>query len=141
MAPIRTGLIGLAATATPSILGAWGVMAHLRSIQGLPDDYELVAVANSSVESAQRSIDFHKLHATVKAYGSPEEIAADPNVELVVVSVAVSRHFFLAKPALEHKKAVFVEWPLGASLKEAEDMVKLASANGVKTMVGVQGRQ
>lgn len=110
MPPTRVGIIGLNSTSEGSILGAWGVQAHLRSLQGLPGLYEIVAVANSTVESSQKSIDFHKLPATTKAYGSPEDIAADPNVELVVVSVEVRKHYQLAMPALKHKKAVFVEW-------------------------------
>lgn len=140
MAPIRVGLIGLAAKDSAGMTGVWGVNAHLRSIQGLSEDYELVAVCNSSVESAQRSIEFHKLPAKTKAYGNPEDIAADPNVDLVVVSVEVTKHNFLTNPALHHKKSVFVEWPLGASVAEAEQVTKLAAENGVKTIVGLQGR-
>ena len=139
MPPIRVGLIGLAATTDISLTGAWGVNAHLRSIQCL-DDYELVAVANSSVESAQKSIDYHELPSSTKAYGSPEDIAADPNVDLVVVSVSVSKHYELAKPAIQHKKDIFVEWPLAASPALAEELTNLATANGVRTIVGLQGR-
>ncbi|KAF4629044.1 hypothetical protein G7Y89_g9105 [Cudoniella acicularis] len=143
MAPIRVGMIGLSvATETSGVgaLGSWGVNAHLRSIQGLSDEYEIVAVANSTVESAQRSIEFHKLPENTKAYGNPEDIAADPNVDLIVISVEVRKHHLLAIPALKHKKSVFVEWPLGANLAQAEELTKLASANGVKNMVGLQGR-
>jgi predicted dehydrogenase len=140
MPPIRVGIIGLAATLDYAITGAWGVIAHLRSIQALSEEYEIVAVANSSVESAQRSIEFHKLPATTKAYGNPDDISADPNVDLVVVSVKVSDHLHLTKPALENQKSVFVEWPLGASVAEAEELTKLAAARGVKTIVGLQAR-
>lgn len=140
MAPIRVGLIGLGTSSAIAITGAWGVNGHLRPIQGLSEQYEIVAVANSSVESAQRSIEVHKLPTSTKAYGNPEDIAADPNVDLVVVSVEVGKHYFLTMPALKHKKAVFVEWPLAANVGEAEEMTKLASENGVKGMVGLQGR-
>lgn len=140
MAPIRVGIIGLGATMGDTPIGRWGVNAHLRSIEGLPKDYELVAVANSSVESAQRSIDFHKLPPTTKAYGSPKDIAADPNVDLVVVSVNVAKHYELAKPILEHKKDIFVEWPLASNPAQAEELTNLASASGVRNMVGLQGR-
>ncbi len=140
MAPIRVGIIGLAATSNVSMTGSWGVTSHLRSILALSKEYDIVAVANSSVESAQRSIDFHKLPSTTKAYGNPEDIAADPNVDLVVVSVEVTKHAFLVKPAIAHKKALFVEWPLGANVAQAEELTKLAAANSIKTMVGLQSR-
>jgi predicted dehydrogenase len=37
-------------------------------------------------------------------------------------------------------KHAFTEWPLGASLKEAQEMADLARSQGVHTMVGLQGR-
>ncbi len=46
----------------------------------------------------------------------------------------------MAKPALLAKKAVFVEWPLAASLAQAEELATLAKAQGVKTLVGLQAR-
>lgn len=140
MSPIRVGIIGLAATVNYAITGAWGVLAHLHSIQALSEDYEIVAVANSSVESARRSIEFHKLPAKTKAYGDPKDIAADPDVELIIVSVKVSDHLLLTKPALENNKSVFVEWPLGASVAQAEELTQLASAHAGKAMVGLQAR-
>lgn len=43
-------------------------------------------------------------------------------------------------PALHAGKDVFVEWPLGASLAEAEEVTSLAKEKGVKTYVGLQAR-
>jgi predicted dehydrogenase len=97
-------------------------------------------VSNSTVESAQRSIDFHNLGPDVKAYGSSEDLSKDETVDMVVVSVRIGKHYELAKPALEAGKDVFVEWPLGATLTEAEELATLAKEKGVKTMVGLQSR-
>ena len=60
---------------------------------------------------------------------------------MALVSVKVPLHATLIKPQLEAKKDVFVEWPLAANLKEAEELTALAKANGVKTLVGLQARQ
>lgn len=140
MSPIRVGLMGLSATdVTAAQPRNWGVLAHMKPLLDSPN-YELVAVCNSSVESARKSIAFHKLPDTVKAYGSPEDLSNDPDVDLVVVSVHVSKHLMLAKPALLQKKDVFVEWPLGATVEEAEELTQLAKEQGVKTVVGVQFR-
>lgn len=49
-------------------------------------------------------------------------------------------HKQLAMPALHAKKNVFVEWPLGANLAEAEEMAALAKKQGVKTYVCLQAR-
>lgn len=139
MPPIRVGLVGLGPKGTAGFVpGLWSTMSHLPSIQALPG-YELVAVANSTADSARKSIAAHDLPASVKPYGSAEDLANDPDVELVVVSVHVDKHFRLAKPAILAKKDVFVEWPLGASLDESEELTRLAAASGVKTAVGVQG--
>ncbi|KAK1243298.1 hypothetical protein MKX07_003926 [Trichoderma sp. CBMAI-0711] len=139
MAPIKVGIIGLGATGPALGPGAWAVAAHLASFVPSPN-YDIVAVCNSSAESAQRSIDYHKLPATTKAYGRPEDIAADPNVDLVVVSVIVTSHHKVAKPVLLAKKQLFVEWPLAASLKQAEELAQLAKKANVRTIVGTQFR-
>lgn len=49
-------------------------------------------------------------------------------------------HKQLALPALHAKKSVFVEWPLGNGLEEAEELAALAKKQGVKTAVGLQAR-
>lgn len=57
MAPIRVGIVGLrpvppgAATDTLPV-GFWAVKTHLPALKALHEDYEIVAVCNSSVESA-----------------------------------------------------------------------------------------
>jgi predicted dehydrogenase len=77
----------------------------------------------------------------VAAYDNPSAIAKDPNVDIVAVSVNVPEHYKLIVPALEAGKDVFSEWPLARNLSEAEELVKLAKAKGVKTVVGLQARQ
>lgn len=140
MAPTRVGLVGLASFETTDMRPhAWAVVSLLPSFIHSPD-YEIVAVCNSTVESARRAIEIHKLPAATNAYGNPNDIANDPNVDLVAISVVVTKHFLLAEPALLKKKQVFVEWPLGASTQEAQALTDLAHKNNLKTIVGVQGR-
>ncbi|KAI0437428.1 oxidoreductase [Xylaria telfairii] len=142
MAPIRVGIIGLRASDGPvaNLPGFWAANAHLPGLQAMADDYQIVAVCNSSIQSATKAIKQYGLPGSTKAYADPEDLANDPLVDLVVVSVNVGKHFELAKPALEKKKHVFVEWPLGAGLSQAEELSRLADAAGVRTSVGVQAR-
>jgi predicted dehydrogenase len=141
MAPIRVGIIGLT-TVTPSdqgyTPGSWGLV-HLAALSSSPH-YKIVALCNSTAEKARKSIEQNKLDPATKAYGSPEELAQDPDVDLVVVSVHVDKHYSLAKPALLNKKSVFVEFPLSAKYPEVEELVKLAQQGNVKTIVGAQAR-
>ncbi|KAK1580400.1 oxidoreductase family protein [Colletotrichum navitas] len=132
MAPTRVGIIGLSAKDAHGGAGAWAVTAILPSFQNSPE-YEIVALCNSSVEAARRSIEMHKLPSSTKTYGDAEELATTP-------TVAVAKHFELTLPALAAKKRVYVEWPLGASVAEAERLTQLAEASGLKTIVGLQGR-
>ncbi|GKT44957.1 galactose/lactose metabolism regulatory protein gal80 [Colletotrichum spaethianum] len=139
MSPIRVGIVGLSAKGSDMGPGAWATIAILPSFQNSPE-YEIVALCNSSVEAARRSVEMHKLSSSTKAYGDVEKLAKDPDVDLVVVSVVVTKHLELALPAIAAKKQIFVEWPLGASVAEAEELTRLARENGLKTIVGLQGR-
>ncbi|KAI4099116.1 MAG: hypothetical protein L6R37_006109 [Teloschistes peruensis] len=137
MAPIRVGIIGLSADPT-----AWATLAHVGPIKEpspLAKDFQLTALATSSPESAKAAAKAHGLPEE-KAYSNGEDIAKDPDVDLVVVSVKVPMHKQLMMPALHAGKDVFVEWPLGASLAEAEEVTSLAKEKGVKTYVGLQAR-
>ncbi|KAL9583314.1 MAG: hypothetical protein Q9203_005132, partial [Teloschistes exilis] len=137
MAPIRVGIIGLSADPT-----AWATLAHVGPIKEpspLAKDFQLTALATSNPESAKAAAKAHGLPEE-KGYSNAEDIAKDPDVDLVVVSVKVPMHKQLMMPALHAGKDVFVEWPLGASLAEAEEVARLAKEKGVKTYVGLQAR-
>jgi predicted dehydrogenase len=137
MAPIRIGLIGLNANIKPgSFGGQWGII-HLAALKASPH-YQLVAICNSSVESAKRAIATHELGEHIRAYGSPEDIAADPEVDMIAVSVHVDRHYELAKPAILAGKNVFIEYPLASNMEQMEELQRLAHEKGVKVVVGAQ---
>lgn len=97
MPPIRVGLVGLPKSAT--LTNGWTLTAHFPSLIASPH-YEIVALCNSTVASAEESKAIHKLGPDVKTYGSPDDLAKDSSVDLVVVSVNVAKHYPIAKPAL-----------------------------------------
>lgn len=54
----------------------------------------------------------------------------------------VDRHLKTISPALKAGKDVYVEWPLGKSLAEAKELLRLKNEGGVKNaVVGLQARQ
>lgn len=60
MAPIRVGIVGLRPRPEDDLTGSsmfqyWAPAAHLPALRALPEDYEIVAVCNSNVESAIRA--------------------------------------------------------------------------------------
>lgn len=137
MSPTRVGVIGL----SQSSLSSWASVAHLPYINASEGKYEIKALCNSSVESAKKAIDAYNLPSLTKAYGDPQDLANDPEIDLVVCSTRVDKHYKTIKPSVEAGKNVFVEWPLGANVQQAEELTALANKKGVKTIIGLQGRQ
>ena len=131
MTPTRIGLIGLSAGAS------WAVWAHLPYLKDT-SKYTIAALCNSSVENSRAAIKAHGLPPTTKAYGSPQDLADDPEIDLVVCSVRVDRHYETIVPSLKAGKDIFCEWPLGKDLAEAQEMEEIAKSKGVRTVVGLQ---
>ncbi|KAL1836800.1 hypothetical protein VTJ49DRAFT_4642 [Mycothermus thermophilus] len=135
---IRVGLIGLSSGAKT----AWASRAHLPyllSPRGR-SKYEIVALLNSSVTAAESAIKTYGLpQESTKAYGDPSSLAADPNVDLVVCSTRVDKHYETVLDSIRAGKDVFVEWPLAHDEKHARELADLAAKSNVSTIVGLQG--
>ncbi|KAI1206829.1 NAD(P)-binding protein [Annulohypoxylon truncatum] len=136
MSPIRVALVGLSQSAKTS-WAAQGHLPYLLSPRG-SSQYEIVALHNSSVPAAEAARQSFALPPNVKAYGDPNDLASDPDVDLVVCCTRVDTHASSTGPSLRAGKAVFVEWPL------VEDYDKAVALTGKKrldnTIIGLQGR-
>ena len=128
---IRVGLIG----ANPD--RGWAMGVHVPALQALPH-FAMTAVGTTRQETAEAAA--HKWGVR-GAYIDPRKLAADPDVDLVVVSVKTPGHHALVRTALEAGKHVLCEWPLAATMDEVRDLVGLARAKpGVRTFIGLQAR-
>lgn len=127
---VRVGLVGASARY------GWNRRSHLPALLALPE-YELTAVCTAHQETAEES---------AKQYGAPlafcdyHEMVEHPDVDLVSVSVRAPLHYPIVIAALEAGKHIFCEWPLGATLGEAQEMAALAQSKRVSNMVGLQAR-
>jgi len=130
---IRVGIVG--ATVTQGGSG-WGANAHVPALKALPQ-YELKAVCTSHEDTAKASA---AAFGAERGFHRFSDMAAHPEVDLVVVCVRVPGHRDLVMAGLQAGKPVFCEWPLGANLKEAEEMAELARQRSLKTIVGLQAR-
>lgn len=92
------------------------------------------------MEAAEKAIDFYKLSKNTKAYGSPQGLAADPEIDLIVCTTRVDVHHDTIKPATEAGKVIFVEWPLAENVTRARELHYLAQRSGSRTIVGLQAR-
>ncbi|MBV9241239.1 MAG: Gfo/Idh/MocA family oxidoreductase, partial [Acidobacteria bacterium] len=63
------------------------------------------------------------------------ELIDRKDIDIVVISTPVSTHFELAKRALEQGKHVWLEKPMAASTREAEELIEIADRKGRKLFV------
>jgi predicted dehydrogenase len=88
---------------------------------------ELLAVGS---RDAARSADFAGHHGLPRAYGSYEELVADPDVDVVYVATPHPAHHPCARLALEAGKHTLVEKPLALNAAQATEIAQLAADRG-----------
>ncbi len=117
---------------------SWGVLgtADIARTQTIPamklaGNCALYAIAGRSEEKARL---FQHLFGFEKAYGSYEELLADPRVEAVYLPLPNSLHCEWTLRALRAGKHVLCEKPLAATAEQAEEMFRTAEENGVLLM-------
>jgi predicted dehydrogenase len=76
------------------------------------------------------------LHPGLASTADAAEIAADPEIEGVVVATPVSSHFQIAAELLRAGKHVFIEKPMAASSEQCRSLLETARAAGRSVMVG-----
>ena len=110
---MRVGIIGAGKIA--------GTMAE--AINGLKDQ-GVIAYAIAS-RSLAKAVAFRDQHQFLKAYGSYEEMIADPLVDLVYIATPHIFHFEQAKACLLQRKPVLVEKPFTINTKQAKELFDL----------------
>jgi predicted dehydrogenase len=136
--PLRTALIGLSSSATTS----WAAKAHLPGLiaEAGQSRFAIRALLNSSLGAARSAIDVYKLPTDTKAYGSPDALAADPDIDLVICNTRVDKHYETIIPSIRAGKDVFVEWPIAAKTEHIQELVETAKQSGSRVAVGLQRR-
>ncbi|KAK7676295.1 hypothetical protein QCA50_020749 [Cerrena zonata] len=141
MAPIRLGIIGLSSR-------GWAASSLVPPLlhPTLSDKYIITALCTTSQESAKAASEKYseQFGHTVTPYFLPDgkdQIANDPNVDMVVVSVRMPTHFEAIVPAIEAGKDIFVEWTPGNGFAETLKIAELIKKKGVRCLVGGQANQ
>ena len=116
----------------------WGVLgtadiARGQTIPGMKaaEHAELYAIAGRRLEKAQQ---YRETFGFQKAYGSYEELLADPQVEAVYIPLPNDLHCEWSIRALKAKKHVLCEKPLAMSEEQVRKMFDAAEENGVFLM-------
>ncbi|NOY55323.1 MAG: Gfo/Idh/MocA family oxidoreductase [Actinobacteria bacterium] len=115
----------------------WGIMgtgriasALVEAVRQVPGG-EIVAIGSSSRERAEAFADLHDIPGR---YATHEDVANDPDVDVVYVATTNDLHHANTLAALEHAKPVLCEKPFALNLRQAEEMVAAARNRDVFLM-------
>lgn len=111
-----------------AILGPGRIANALAKAASLVNGVEKYAVASRDFGRAKAFADKWGFE---KSYGSYEELAADPEVELIYIATPHSHHYEHARLCMEHGKNVLVEKAFTVNAKQAEELIALSSEKGV----------
>ena len=111
-----------------AILGAGGIARTMASTVVPMKEICKKAVAARDYDRAES---FAKEYGFEKAYGSYEEMLADPEIDLVYIAVPHSHHCQWTKAALEAGKNVLCEKAFAVNEKQAKEMIDLARSKNL----------
>jgi predicted dehydrogenase len=101
---------------------------YLQNITKTFKEIELIGVCDlirERAENAQKNYNVPKLYETMY------DAFADPEVDIILNLTRPYQHFDVSKSALEAGKSVYSEKPLGASLDEGLELVRIAKEKGL----------
>jgi predicted dehydrogenase len=119
-APIRWG-----------ILATGGIAAKFTEDLARLPDAEVAAVGSRSLPAAEA---FAATHGIPRAYGSWQELAADPEIDVVYVATPHSAHHAATTICLNADKAVLCEKPFTLDVATTQDLISLARTRGLFLM-------
>ncbi|KAK6294614.1 hypothetical protein J4Q44_G00354440 [Coregonus suidteri] len=102
-----------------------------------PGDHQIVAVAARSLERAQ---EFAKKHSIPKAYGSYEELASDPEIDMVYLGVLHTEHWRVGLLVLQAGKNMLCEKPFAMNSRQVGDLIAASRKFNVFLMEAIWSR-
>lgn len=113
------------------ILGTGGIAHTLAKAIRSQDEAELVAVGSRTTESAEK---FGQQYDIPRRYGSYEELANDPEVDVIYVATPHPMHKENTLLCLQAGKGVLCEKPFTINAGEAVEMIEYARQHGLFLM-------
>ncbi|GAA3914607.1 Gfo/Idh/MocA family protein [Microbacterium invictum] len=114
----------------------WGILAtggiaHLFTSDLRTAGLDVAAVGSRRPESAAR---FAETFGIARAHGSYEQLAQDPDVDIVYIATPHTQHLEAAALALEHGKHVLIEKPVTLDADQARAIGDLAAGRNLLAM-------
>lgn len=123
---VKWGIIGL------------GKIAHKFAADlQLSENITLQGVASRSLDKARV---FADTFGASNSYGSYEELAASPEIDVIYIATPHVFHFELTMMCLKHGKSVLCEKPMGMNAEQVKIMIKEAKKRKLFLMEGVWTR-
>lgn len=127
-AKVRIGFVGA---------GFMGQLAHIRSYSLLPDECELVALA----EPRQRTAELVAARYGIgRVYRDHRELLESEKLDGIVAAQKFTHHAALLPELYPHVPHLFTEKPLALGAAAGDRLARLASENGCVHMLGYQRR-
>lgn len=105
------------------IMGTGGIASVLANTMLKMPQVALMGAGSRSLEKAE---EFAARFSIERAYGSYEELAKDPDIQLIYIATPHSEHYSNAKLCLENGKHVLCEKAFAANYAQAKEMTDLA---------------
>ncbi|KDR09314.1 trans-1,2-dihydrobenzene-1,2-diol dehydrogenase-like [Zootermopsis nevadensis] len=123
----------------------WGIasagkISHdfVTALNTLPsEEHRVIAVAAQQLDRAKT---FATEHNIPNAYGSYEELAKDPDVEVVYIGAINTLHLDIGKLMLDNGKHVLCEKPLTVNLKQTTELINYAKEKKLFLMEAIWSR-
>lgn len=113
------------------IIATGGIAHKFARTAPIVDEIDLVAVASRSQEKAQSFADKYGIE---KAYGSYEDLFADPDIDAVYIATPHNFHMQNCIDAANAGKHILCEKPMALTREENEAIFAAAEKNGVFAM-------
>ena len=104
---------------------------YIRNLSELFTITDLVALSNRNLDKAKEKAAFHKIDKVM----SIDEVAADPDIELVVNLTPAPVHYDIIKKMLLAGKHVYTEKMFTTNIGEAKELVRIAREKNL--LIGV----
>jgi predicted dehydrogenase len=121
----------------------WGILGVARIANKFADGLKILTNAERyaiASRSPERAESFKEKHGFTKAFGSYEEMLADPELDIVYIATTNNLHFEHTMLCLEAGKAVLCEKPFASGLSQVEKMVNKAREKNIFLMEALWSR-
>ncbi|BGP45500.1 hypothetical protein JCM10450v2_001319 [Rhodotorula kratochvilovae] len=125
---IRVGIAGCGEVAQTTHLPTFALLNHLYKVTALCD------VSPGFLNHCATKFGISK------TYTNFSDLAADPEVDLVLILTADEYHASMAVEAADNGKAVFIEKPMALTHDDAQSIIDAEKRNGVTVFIGYMRR-